>query len=137
MRRFIAVASAAALLLTALDVAVPATGAEGDVKACFVWNYDEGCTTRMSVAIGWYAKLRAKAPWHAGGRVDLYQRDPGETSYHRVAELTFNDKGRATWRWDAPSEVECCWYWKFKARDGDGTVIAVSNRLQADAAPGD
>ena len=137
MRRFIAVASAAALLLTALDVAVPATGAEGDVTACFVWDYDEGCTTSMAVAIGWYAKLRAKAPWHAGGRVDLYQRDPGETSYHRVAELTFNDKGRATWRWDAPSEVECCWYWKFKARDGDGTVIAVSNRLRAEAAPGD
>lgn len=137
MRRFIAAASAAALLLTVVATTVPAGGSEGDVTACFVFPYDEGCTKNVAVEIGWYVKLRAKAPWHAGGRVDLYQRDPGETRYHRVAVLTFNDKGRATWRWDAPSEVQCCWYWKFKARDDDGTVIAVSNRLRADASPGD
>jgi hypothetical protein len=129
--------AAVLLLLTAFGAEVPAGGAEGNVTACFVYPYDEGCTTSLAVAIGWYAKLRAKAPWHAGGRVDLYQRDPDETRYHRVAVLTFNDKGRATWRWDAPSEVQCCWYWKFKARDDDGNVIAVSNRLRADTAPGD
>jgi len=135
MRRAVVWAAVAFLLVAVFPAAAPVGAAEGDVNACFVWNYDEGCTRSMSVAIGWYAKLRAKAPWHAGGRVDLLQRDPDETRYHRVAELTFNDKGRATWRWDAPLEVECCWYWKFKALNGDGNVIAVSNRLRADAAP--
>jgi len=137
MRRSIAVAAAVFLLVTAFQTATPVGAADQDVKACFILPDEPGCVTTISVQIGWHVRLVAKAPWHAGGRVDLWQLDPGETRYHRVAKLRFNEKGRATWLWNAPDEVECCWYWRFKALNGSGEVIAVSNRLRADAAPGD
>lgn len=137
MRRSLAILVAAVLAITVVPAAGPVGAATDEVKACFVWPYDEGCTTDLAVAIGWYAKLRAKAPWHANGSVYLFQSDPGETGFHRVAKLRFNEKGRATWRWDAPSEVQCCWRWKFKAIADDGSVLDVSNRLRAEAAPGD
>lgn len=137
MRRAILLVLAATLAITSVPVGTPVGAAEDEVKACFVYPYDEGCTTDLAVAIGWYAKLRAKAPWHAGGRIDLWQSDPGETGFHRVTQLVANDRGRVTWRWDAPSEVQCCWRWKFKAISDDGSVLAVSNRLRAEAAPGD
>lgn len=157
MKRGLAISVATAVLATAVlatavfateplaeAVAAPGTSTARAARAettrfraCFVWPHDEGCTTDIAVAIGWHVKLRATARWHAGKRVQLWQSDPGESGFHRVARLRFDEDGRVTWRWDAPSEVDYCWRWKFRAISGSGELVGVSNRLTAEAAPGD
>lgn len=138
MRRVIAMLAAIALLSSAGAAGTQARAAGSDrVRACFQYPHDGGCVTVVAVQIGWHVNLRARADWHAGKRVELWQSDPGETAFELAARLRFDENGRVLWRWDAPTEMECCWRWVFRAVNGRGDVLAVSNRLRAETAPGD
>lgn len=139
MRRAIAMLAAVAVLSAVGLASTEVRAAEAErFKACFQYPHDaSGCVTRLSIQIGWHVKLRARAEWHAGKRVELWQSDPGEARYQLAARLRFDENGRVLYRWDAPTEIECCWRWVFRAVNGRGDVIAVSNHLRAETAPGD
>lgn len=138
MRRAMAGLAAVVLLSVVGAAGTQVRAAEVErFRACFQYPHDGGCVTVVAVEIGWHVNLSARAEWHAGKRVELWQSDPGETTYELAARLRFDDGGRVLYRWDAPTQMECCWRWVFRAVNGRGDVVGVSNRLRAETAPGD